>query len=1056
VTAARKAPAKAKPKVKAKASGSGRRRTPVVPDVDTRELAALEAHTERADPLLLTTPPAPEVVPSDVRNVGWVRKSWIDFKRTMKDAASWRSLRYTPYGLWPIGMFAILGIVKSFDGSIFGLVTPDIVRELNISVQNILTVQNLIFFLMTFVALGLAYVLDRVKRVPFVGIGAIVNGIASFFTPHTRSVYTLGTTRMADNVGDAVGTIPDFSLLNDYYPPQNRGRAFALYGTLRRAGGSFAPWLVGLVAINYGWRTPFYITAPLLVVTGIAILFALREPIRGYMERRALGMSEEDAHETEPPVSYGHAWRTIWGVRTLRRLFISDIFGTTAGLMYSLVINLYLAQDYRMDVLDRAKVLTLYGLATLIGGFFGGGIVDSLIRRRVQRVMVFTGILGAVSALLTFGLALRPPLWLLLTIFVFFGFSGALLGPARQVFYGLVIPAHVRTLGSTVFVLTGIPAGIIFQLFVPRVAEWGFTGILFASAPFYLVNALIDISAAGLFERDMRSSISSQSATAEYKRARDAGALKLLVCRDVEVDYDGVQVLFGVDFEAEAGEIIALLGTNGAGKSTLLKAISGVHSASGGAVVYDGRDITHVPAYEVADRGIVHMPGGRGIFPGLTVRENLELGRWTHKDSDDDSPYEQGPLKDVDLDEVLEIFPALRGLMSRPAGALSGGEQQMVSLAQAFLQRPRLLLIDELSLGLSPVIVQQLLESVKAINARGVTIVVVEQSVNVALTLAERAIFMEKGEVKFSGKTKELLARPDILRAVYVKGTGALTSQTGTSPRTRRVVEDRRVVLSVEGLKKSFGGVVAVDDVSFDLHDEEILGLIGPNGAGKTTIFDLISGYQAPDEGRVLYESNDVTKLSADQRARMQLVRRFQDAKLFPSLTVYETLLVALDRRQDVKNMGLIALQLPQARQSERRVRRRADQLIDLLGIGAYRDKFVKELSTGLRRVTDLACVLATEPRVLLLDEPSSGIAQAEAESLGPLLQRVRRETGCSILIIEHDMPLISRVADELIALDQGAVVMRDVPDVVLNDPRVIESYLGTSEAAIRRSGART
>ena len=154
--------------------------------------------------------------------------------------------------------------------------------------------------------------------------------------------------------------------------------------------------------------------------------------------------------------------------------------------------------------------------------------------------------------------------------------------------------------------------------------------------------------------------------------------------------------------------------------------------------------------------------------------------------------------------------------------------------------------------------------------------------------------------------------------------------------------------------------------------------------------------------------------------------------------------------------MVLAAVQAPQARQSERRLRVRADQLVDLLELGAYRDKFVKELSTGLRRITDIACTLASEPKVLLLDEPSSGIAQAEAESLGPLLQRVRVETGCSILIIEHDMPLISRVADELLALDQGKVVTRGAPEDVLNDKRVIESYLGTSEASIRRSGMLT
>jgi branched-chain amino acid transport system ATP-binding protein len=197
----------------------------------------------------------------------------------------------------------------------------------------------------------------------------------------------------------------------------------------------------------------------------------------------------------------------------------------------------------------------------------------------------------------------------------------------------------------------------------------------------------------------------------------------------------------------------------------------------------------------------------------------------------------------------------------------------------------------------------------------------------------------------------------------------------------------------------------------------------------------------------------DITRLSPDERARRKLVRRFQDAKLFPSLTVRETLLVSLEQRAEVRSTILAAASAPQARRSERRLRVRAERLIDLLDLGAYGDKFVKELSTGLRRIVDLACVLASEPHALLLDEPSSGIAQAEAEGLAPLLRRVKFETGCSILIIEHDMPLISAVADELIALDQGAIVIQGPPEVVLNDDRVIESYLGGTEAAIRRSG---
>ena len=325
---------------------------------------------------------------------------------------------------------------------------------------------------------------------------------------------------------------------------------------------------------------------------------------------------------------------------------------------------------------------------------------------------------------------------------------------------------------------------------------------------------------------------------------------------------------------------------------------------------------------------------------------------------------------------MFEIFPVLRERADETAASLSGGEQQMLSLAQAFLAKPRLLLIDELSLGLSPAVVGQLLEIVREIHGRGITIIVVEQSVNVALTLAEKAIFMEKGEVRFFGETADLLGRPDILRAVYVKGTGAADRRHRSalrSERERRALElgEARTVLEVEGLAKRFGGITAVDDVSFALREGEVLGLIGPNGSGKTTMFDLISGYQRPTPASVRFDGVDITDLAPEERARRKLVRRFQDARLFPSLTVFETLLVALEQRLEVKSALLSAAQLPQARRAERRVRLRAERLVELLELGAYRDKFVRELSTGLRRIVDLACVLAAEPQVLLLDEPS-------------------------------------------------------------------------------------
>jgi branched-chain amino acid transport system ATP-binding protein len=229
--------------------------------------------------------------------------------------------------------------------------------------------------------------------------------------------------------------------------------------------------------------------------------------------------------------------------------------------------------------------------------------------------------------------------------------------------------------------------------------------------------------------------------------------------------------------------------------------------------------------------------------------------------------------------------------------------------------------------------------------------------------------------------------------------------------------------------------------------------MIGPNGAGKTTLFDVISGFQEPDSGRVVYQGNDITGLSPEARAKLGLVRRFQDARLFPSLTVQEMVLCALDRRIEVRSIGLGAIGAPQARRAERNLRARADLLVELLGLHAYKGKFIKELSTGLRRIVDLACVLATDPNVLLLDEPSSGIAQAEAELLGPLLRRVRHETGCALLIIEHDMPLITAVSDELIALERGRVIARGSPADVLADERVVHAYLGETEATIMRSG---
>ncbi len=527
----------------------------------------------------------------------------------------------------------------------------------------------------------------------------------------------------------------------------------------------------------------------------------------------------------------------------------------------------------------------------------------------------------------------------------------------------------------------------------------------------------------------------------------------LLDCRGVEVAYDGVQVLFGVDLEVTEGEIVALLGTNGAGKSTLLRAISGLVDPIGGTITFAGQDITHADAVETTKLGIIQVPGGKAIFPTLSVEEHFKLATWLR---DGDGPAEH----DARLSEVLVRFPRLVERFEQMAGNLSGGEQQQLALAMAFVSRPRLLVIDELSLGLAPAIVAQLLDLLRAIHDQGCTIVLVEQSVNVALSIASKAFFMEKGEVRFSGPTADLLDREDILRSVFLEGAGrSIDSTDERRPKPAvmgGVAGNRPAALEVRGLTKRFGGIAAVNNVSFELRQGEILGLIGPNGAGKTTIFDLISGLLPLDSGQILLGGVDVTKAGPHRRASLGLGRSFQDARIFPSLSVADNIAIGLERHIETRDHLSALMFLPAIQESEADVRFTVEQLIELLNLEAFRDKFVSELSTGSRRIVDLAMAIAHDPSVLILDEPSSGIAQRETEALGPLLLRIQRETGCAMLVIEHDMPLITSISDEMIALDLGTVVVRGTPDEVVNDPRVVAAYLGNEPATTARSGAGT
>jgi len=723
--------------------------------------------------------------------------------------------------------------------------------------------------------------------------------------------------------------------------------------------------------------------------------------------------------------------------------------------------NTRAAQAYGINA--NAAQLTAFGLAGFIAGLAGALDVYYLHGISVSFLDAETGVLLFAIAIVG-GLGSVPGALLGAAYLTFLNNSPFTASPLSQLFASGV---------GVLFILMVLPSGLggLFYDLRDNVLRW-IARRRDLVVPSLLADLRVDEDGVP-FDASDRAPLAEQI-TSRLRRPLDAvqarlearslhhvvathadGEGPLLVVRDLELSYGKTQVLFGVDCHVQRHEIVALLGTNGAGKSTLLSAIAGLAKPSQGSVTFDGTDITGQRPTETVAEGVVFMPGGKGVFPTLTVAENLQLAAWLYKD-------EPEYVAEA-TEKVLGFFPVLRDRLGQKAGNLSGGEQQMLTLGQAFILRPKLLMIDELSLGLAPIVVEQLLGIVRSIHQAGTTVVLVEQSVNVAISLAERAIFLEKGEVRFDGPTADLLDRPDVLRAVFLEGTKrapakvVVASTNGHAPfeaACPHCGHEHPVALDVQELAVNFGGVQAVRDVSLDVRQGQIIGIIGPNGAGKTTVLDLISGYVRPTSGRVKLDGDDITALAPDARAVLGLGRSFQDARLFPAMTVRQTISTALERHVRVRDPIAPLLLSPAVAASERAVAAEVDELIDLMNLGAYADKFVGELSTGTRRVVDLACSLAHRPSVLLLDEPSSGIAQRETEALGPVLLDIRDKTGAALVVIEHDMPLICGVSDELVALELGTVIARGTPDAVIKDARVIEGYLGGSEEVIFRSGA--
>ncbi len=649
--------------------------------------------------------------------------------------------------------------------------------------------------------------------------------------------------------------------------------------------------------------------------------------------------------------------------------------------------------------------------------------------------------------------------------------------------------------------------------------EKGYESSLVRSAALRL-GALEDLEVA----KDVESLAEGRTHSSAPYAGPPKGKAPIMQVNNIDVSIGSSSIIYSLNMGIAQGEVVALLGTNGAGKTTALRTLAGLISPESGDISFVGDKINQESAPERVRSGLVTVLGGRGIFPSLTVEENLVMGAWTMKHYNHDEAFVKAATE-----RVLQIFPPLRNRLDNKAELLSGGEQQMLALGQALLCKPKLLMIDELSLGLAPTVVNDLLKVVSDLAKSGVTIVVVEQSINVAAAISNRAIFMERGRIRFSGPTPDLSQQPKLLRSVFLSaakkarasgktstqeavsgslgkssqanapfsaapsaagttmpagppplpglvpppppGTPFTTTETQSAsmhdqgmpglgnPLLGNIIVNEQdgtsslrtvqPAFSAVGISKHYGGISALKDVSIHAAPGEIVGIIGTNGAGKTTLFDVFSGFIKPDQGRVFMDGKDITELSPSRRGTQGLGRVFQDARLFPAMTVADAVATACEQNVEVRDPIACTFGLAAAKESERNIQLKSNSLLRDMGLERFRDHFVNELSTGTRRLLEFTCLLAHEPRVLLLDEPTSGIAQRESEALGELILGLRDETGAAFIVIEHDVPLVASISDRLVCMHVGEIIAEGATADVLEDPNVMASYLGTEEESL-------
>ena len=681
---------------------------------------------------------------------------------------------------YPLVAVGLLSVVDLFQAEAFTILTPEVSRALGLSLGAIAGARTLAFLAIILAPLPMAALTQsRGRRATLCIATGIAWSLVTLFTGLVTSLLALIAVLVLDGLSTGSVAALHAPLLADSYPPQARLRVLSGYSAMRTSGQIAAPLLVSLLAgpLDLTWRGVF---VGLGVVSTTTSLFALRlkDPGPGRYDtelvrdqEHALVAGPEDLMEQDDvDLGFFEILRRILLVPTVRRI-ASGYFALGVLLVpFGTYLSTYLEVQWDLDASGRGLFFSAVAAISIGTLLLFGARAERRFRQDPAWVVSFCG-LALMAAVTCIGIGALMPVFLLMFAFIAAGQSLiAVLLPGLTAAYMSVIDARYRPHAAAVLGMFAAAGSIVGVIFLSGLDKR--LGLSVALASLMLpgvVAGLIVRSASKLIDRDLDRMIDELLETEDVRviKAR-GGHLPLLSCTGVDFSYGQLQVLFDVDFTVDDGEMVALLGTNGAGKSTLLKVVSGIGLPSKGGVRFRGQDITYLDAERRVPLGITQVPGGRAVFGTMDVVENLRAFGYTL--GRDRKRIEES------IELCFEAFPRLKERRTSLAANLSGGEQQMVGLSKALILQPKLLLIDELSLGLAPVIVGQLLDMVRRINDTGTAVVLVEQSVNIALSLVDHAYFMEKGEMRFDGPAQELLERDDLLRAVFLEGA----SKAGT------------------------------------------------------------------------------------------------------------------------------------------------------------------------------------------------------------------------------------------------------------------------------------